>query len=94
MKGHQATYKDNAVESVDIEDGRHRGGRRLDVRLDTRLLCNARKRVVSKRMRNPFGSPKIQERTIPPKSQDPDHLRNLKQTLDRQTTSELLLSAL
>jgi hypothetical protein len=60
MKGHQTTYKDNVVECVDIEDGRRRRGRRLDVRLDTRLLYNAGERVIPERMRNPFGWPKIE----------------------------------
>jgi hypothetical protein len=35
MKGRQATYEDDVVECVSIEDDRRRRGRRFDVRLDT-----------------------------------------------------------
>jgi hypothetical protein len=35
MKGGQATYVDDVIECVSIEDDRRRRGRRLDVRLDT-----------------------------------------------------------
>ena len=35
MKGGQATYVDDVIECVNIEDDRRRRGRRLDVRLDT-----------------------------------------------------------
>jgi hypothetical protein len=35
MKGRQATYEDDFVECVSIEDDRRRRGRRFDVRLDT-----------------------------------------------------------
>jgi hypothetical protein len=94
MKGHQATYQDDFVECVSIEDDRRRRGRRLDVRFDTRLLCDAGKCIISARMRNQFGSPNGKKLTILPKHQNPDHLRNLKQSLERQTTSGLLLLAL
>lgn len=50
--------------------------------------------IISARMRDPFGSPRSKKHTMLPTNQDPDHLRNLKRPLERQTTSGLLLLAL
>lgn len=35
MRTHEATYEDNFIESVSVEDERRRRGRRFDVRLDS-----------------------------------------------------------
>jgi hypothetical protein len=69
------------------------GGLMFDLIPD--LVVMLANELFSARMRHSFGSPKSKKHTMLPKHQDPEHhLRNLKRSLERQTTSGLLQLAL